>query len=158
MANLNKVMLMGNITRDIQTKYTPNQTMVADFGIAMNRRYKTQSGEEKEEVTFIDCTAFGRTAEVINQYFTKGKPIFIEGRLKYDQWEDKQGGGKRSKISVVVDHFQFIGGDRDGGGGERQERGSARPQQQRRGPEANDAAGSEPFPDEQQFKDDDIPF
>src|SRR6185369_17771062 len=116
MASYNKVILMGNLTRDPQMKYLPSQTAVVEFGLACNRRYKTQSGEQKEEVTFVDCTAFGRTGEVINQYFTKGKPIFIEGRLKYDQWEDKQGGGKRSKITVVIDNFQFIGG-RDGGGG-----------------------------------------
>src|SRR3954452_21411670 len=116
MASFNKVILMGNLTRDPQLKYLPSQTAVTEFGLACNRKFKTQAGEDKEEVTFVDCTAFGRTGEVINQYFTKGKLIFIEGRLKYDQWEDKQGGGKRSKITVVVDNFQFIGG-RDGGGG-----------------------------------------
>src|SRR4051794_41599148 len=116
MASYNKVILMGNLTRDPQMKYLPSQTAVVEFGLACNRKYKTQSGEDKEEVTFVDCTAFGRTGEVINQYFTKGKPIFIEGRLKYDSWEDKQGGGKRSKITVVIDNFQFVGG-RDGGGG-----------------------------------------
>src|SRR5678810_245055 len=116
MASFNKVILMGNLTRDPQLKYLPSQTAVVEFGLACNRRYKTQSGEQKEEVTFVDCTAFGRTGEVINQYFTKGKPIFIEGRLKYDSWEDKQGGGKRSKITVVIENFQFVGG-RDGGGG-----------------------------------------
>src|SRR3954449_3807365 len=115
MASYNKVILMGNLTRDPQMKYLPSQTAVVEFGLACNRKYKTQSGEQKEEVTFVDCTAFGRTGEVINQYFTKGKPIFIEGRLKYDQWEDKQGGGKRSKITVVIENFQFVGG-RDGGG------------------------------------------
>ena len=118
MASYNKVILMGNLTRDPQMKYLPSQTAVVEFGLACNRRYKTQSGEQKEEVTFVDCTAFGRTGEVINQYFTKGKPIFIEGRLKYDSWEDKQGGGKRSKITVVIENFQFVGGrDGDGGGG-----------------------------------------
>src|SRR3954452_15982529 len=116
MASYNKVLLMGNLTRDPALKYLPNQTPVVDFGVACNRKFKTQSGEEREEVTFVDCSVFGRTAEVINQYCQKGKPIFIEGRLKYDQWEDKQGGGKRSKLSVHIDNFQFIGG-RDGGGG-----------------------------------------
>src|SRR3954449_4589368 len=116
MASYNKVILMGNLTRDPQMKYLPSQTAVTEFGLACNRKFKTQAGEDKEEVTFVDCTAFGRTGEVINQYFTKGKPIFIEGRLKYDQWEDKQGGGKRSKITVVVENFQFVGG-RDGAGG-----------------------------------------
>src|SRR3954462_6859432 len=119
MASYNKVILMGNLTRDPQMKYLPSQTAVVEFGLACNRKYKTQSGEDKEEVTFVDCTAFGKTGEVINQYFQKGKPIFIEGRLKYDSWEDKQGGGKRSKLVVIVENFQFIGG-RDGapsGGG-----------------------------------------
>src|SRR3982751_7089247 len=116
MASYNKVILMGNLTRDPQMKYLPSQTAVVEFGLACNRKYKTQSGEQKEEVTFLDCTAFGRTGEVINQYFTKGKPIFIEGRLKYDSWDDKQGGGKRSKITVVIESFEFVGG-RDGGGG-----------------------------------------
>ena len=117
MASYNKVQLMGNLTRDPQLKYLPNsQTPVAEFGIACNRKFKTAQGEERDEVTFVDISAFGKTGELINQYFTKGKPIFIEGRLKYDQWEDKQGGGKRSKLTVVVNNFQFIGG-RDGGGG-----------------------------------------
>ena len=165
MASYNKVILMGNLTRDPQMKYLPSQTAVVEFGLACNRRYKTQSGEQKEEVTFVDCTAFGRTGEVINQYFTKGKPIFIEGRLKYDQWEDKQGGGKRSKLSVVAENFQFIGG-RDGGGGggggggrsvegddQRTDRMPPRgqPVQGRPAPQA-------PFDDSQQFKDEDIPF
>lgn len=181
MASYNKVLLMGNLTRDPALKYLPSQTPVVEFGLACNRKYKTQSGEQKEEVTFVDCSAFGRTAEVINQYFTKGKPIFIEGRLKYDQWEDKQGGGKRSKLSVHIDSFEFVGG-RDGGGapgggggdgGYGDEapppRSAARPPQQNRGPSRpappqqrsqapSEPAAEQPFPDEQQFKDDDIPF
>src|SRR5215210_3459607 len=116
MASFNQVILMGNLTRDPQLKFLPSQTPVAEFGVACNRKFTTAQGEQREEVTFVDCTAFGKTAENINKYFTKGKPIFIDGRLKYDQWEDKQGGGKRSKLTVVVNNFQFIGG-RDGGGG-----------------------------------------
>ena len=108
-SGFNKVILMGNLTRDPQLKYLPSQTAVAEFGLAANRRFKTQAGEDREEVLFVDCSAFGKTGELINQYFTKGKPIFIEGRLKYDSWEDKQGGGKRSKLTVVVENFQFIG-------------------------------------------------
>ena len=177
MASYNKVILMGNLTRDPQLKYLPSQTAVAEFGLACNRKFKTQAGEDKEEVTFVDCTAFGRTGEVINQYFTKGKPIFIEGRLKYDQWEDKQGGGKRSKITVVVENFQFVGG-RDGQGGGPGGGGMShddagppehydqRPQRQppSRGPAParsapRPAASQEPpFSEDQQFKDDDIPF
>src|SRR5947208_2325096 len=116
MANYNKVLLMGNLTRDPQLKYLPNQTPVVDFGMAINRRFKGADGQDRDEVCFVDCSAFARTAEVINQYFQKGKPIFIEGRLKYDSWEDKNGGGKRSRLVVIVDRFEFIGG-KDGGGG-----------------------------------------
>ena len=115
MASVNKVILVGNMTRDPQLKYLPSQTPVVEFGLAMNRRFKTASGEDREEVCFVDCAAFGRAAEVINQYCQKGKLIYVEGRLKLDQWEDKQGGGKRSKLSVVVENFQFLGA-REGGG------------------------------------------
>ncbi len=115
MANFNQVILMGNVTRDPQLRHLPSQTVVADFGLACNRRYRTAQGEDREEVTFVDCAAFGKQAEVIKQYCQKGKPLFIQGRLKYDTWEDKQGGGKRSKLSVVVENFQFIG-SRDGSG------------------------------------------
>ncbi len=132
MASFNKVILMGNLTRDPQLKYLPSQTAVVEFGLACNRRFKTQAGEDKEEVTFVDCTAFGRTGEVINQYFTKGKPIFIEGRLKYDQWDDKTSGAKRSKLSVVVENFQFVGGpeDRDRQGGDHPFGGATRSRQE----------------------------
>ncbi len=166
MASFNKVILMGNLTRDPQLKYLPSQTPVADFGLAMNRRFKGQNGEDREEVTFVDCSAFSKTAELINQYFTKGKPIFIEGRLKYDSWEDKQGGGKRSRLLVVVENFQFVGG-RDGGGGSGGERShdgdEQRPQRSApRGAPASHGAGrpapEPPFDDSQQFKEDDIPF
>ncbi len=141
MASYNKVILMGNLTRDPQLRYLPSQTAIVEFGLACNRKFRTQSGEDREEVTFVDCSAFAKTAELINQYFTKGKPIFVEGRLKYDQWEDKNGGGKRNKLTVHVDNFQFIGG-RDGGaqggapsgGGEGYEGGQDAPQSYNRGP------------------------
>src|SRR4028119_1570940 len=119
MASFNKVILLGNLTRDPQLKYLPSQTAVAEFGLAVNRKFRTQNGEDREEVTFIDCSAFAKQAELINQYFSKGKPIFIEGRLKYDSWEDKQGGGKRSKLTVAVDTFQSIAGPARGGPGRR---------------------------------------
>jgi len=109
MPALNKVMLIGNLTRDPQTKQLPSNTALVEFGLAMSRRFKTQNGEEKEEVCFVDCTAFGKQAEVIAQYRARGKPIFIVGRLKYDTWDDKNGGGRRSKLSVVVENFQFLG-------------------------------------------------
>ena len=118
MASFNKVILLGNLTRDPELKYTPNQSAVCQFGLACNRKFKSAQGEDREEVTFVDCTAFGKQAEVISNYCQKGKQVMIDGRLKYDQWEDKQGGGKRSKLSVVVEGIQFIGGKPDGGGGQ----------------------------------------
>ena len=113
MPSFNKVVLMGNLTRDPQLKHLPSNLVVAEFGLACNRRYRTAAGEDKEEVAFVDCAAFGRQAETIGQYCTKGKPLFVEGRLKYDSWDDKNGGGKRSKLTVAVDHFQFIGAKGD---------------------------------------------
>ena len=96
MASFNQVILLGNLTRDPQLRYTPSQMAVCDFGIACNRKFKGADGQMREEVTFVDCTAWGKQADVINQWMTKGKPIFIQGRLKLDTWEDKNGGGKRS--------------------------------------------------------------
>src|SRR5438067_9994889 len=116
MANFNKIILVGNLTRDPQLKYLPSQMAVVDFGLAVNHKFKTKTGEDHEEVLFIDCSCFGKGAEIINQYCTKGKQLLVEGRLKYDTWEDKQGGGKRSKHSVVVEQFQFLGGGQGGGG------------------------------------------
>ena len=113
MASFNKVILLGNLTRDPQMKYLPSQTPVTEFGLAVNRKFRTQAGEDREEVTFVDCTAFAKQAELIQQYFNKGKPIFIEGRLKYDTWEDKTTRAKRSKLTVVVENFQFIGAKQD---------------------------------------------
>jgi len=121
MASFNKVMLMGNLTRDVELRQTPNGNQsVANFGIACNRKFKTQSGEEREEVTFVDCEAWGRTGEVMKEYLSKGRPVFIEGRLKLDSWEDKEG-KKQSKLRVVVENFQFIDSKSGGGsgGGER---------------------------------------
>lgn len=116
MANLNKVMLMGNLTRDIELRHTNSNLAIAKIGLAVNRRWKSESGEQREETTFVDCEAFGRTAEVMSQYLAKGRPVFIEGRLKLDQWEDKEG-QKRSKMVVVVEGFQFIDSKPGGGGG-----------------------------------------
>ena len=117
MPSFNRVTLMGNVTRDPQIKHLPSNTTVADFGLAMSRRYKTAAGEDREEVCFVDCSAFGRQAEVIGQYCRKGKPLFVEGRLKFDQWDDKTSGARRNKISVVVENFQFVGGPGDGENG-----------------------------------------
>ena len=116
MASFNKVILMGNLTRDPELKYTPKGTAIAKIGMAVNRKWKTESGEDREEVTFVDVDAFGRTAEVIGQHFKKGRPILVEGRLKTDSWDDKQSGQKRSKLGVVLESFQFIGGKSEDGG------------------------------------------
>jgi len=167
MANFNKVILMGNLTRDPQLRYLPSQMALAEFGLAVSRKWRTPQGEDREEVLFVDCTAWGKQAETINQYCQKGKNIFIEGRLKLDQWEDKQGGGKRYKISVVVESFQFIGA-RDPNaappsGGNATENRPARPAPPRpaQAPEAPappPEAQAPPISDEPQFKDEDIPF
>src|SRR5689334_19745764 len=115
MANFNKVILAGNLTRDPEVRYTPKGTAIAKLGMAINRTWKTDTGETKEEVTFVDVDAFGRQAEVISQYLKKGRPILVEGRLKLDQWDDKQTGQKRSRLGVVLESFQFMdsGGDRE---------------------------------------------
>src|SRR5947209_18489785 len=116
MRGFNKVILAGNLTRDPQLKYLPSQMAVVEFGLAMNRKWRTAEGQDREEVCFVDCSAFGKTGETINQYCLKGKPLLVEGRLKLDQWEDKQGGGKRSRLTVVVETVSFVGGPSDGGG------------------------------------------
>jgi single-strand DNA-binding protein len=116
MASYNKVLLMGNLTRDVQIKSTAGNQSVADISIAVNRKFKTKDGQDREEVTFVDCECWGPRAEVIAKYFSKGKPIFIEGRLKLDSWEDKDG-QKRSKMRVVIDDFQFVESRSGGGGG-----------------------------------------
>ena len=117
MASLNKVMIIGNLTRDPEIKYTPKGTAIADIGLAVNRNYTTESGEKREEVTFIDVTLWGRTAEIVGEYCKKGRPLFVEGRLQLDQWDDKQTGQKRSKLKVVGDNIQLLGGREGGGGG-----------------------------------------
>jgi single-strand DNA-binding protein len=163
MVGFNRVMLMGNLTRDPQVKTLPNQTVLAEFGLACNRKFKTADGEDRQETTFVDCTAFGRQAEVIGEWCQKGKAIFVEGRLKYDSWDDKNGGGKRSKLAVVVENFQFIGG-RDAAGaaapasGNEYDQRPARPAPGRAPQAQPDAQPQPPISNEPQFKDDDIPF
>lgn len=105
--SFNKVFLMGNLTRDVELRHTSSNTAIGKFGLAVNRRYRTASGEQREDVLFIDCDAFGRTAEVMAQYLAKGRRVLIEGRLKLDQWEDKDG-NRRSAIRVTVESFQFV--------------------------------------------------
>lgn len=150
MANFNKVFLMGNLTRDIELKHIPSGMAVANIGIAVNDRWKDKdSGEWQERANFVDCEAWGRTAEVMHQYLAKGRPVFIEGRLKLDTWQDKDG-SNRSKLRVVVENFQFIdsrggGGDSGGGGGQPAYSGSSG---------GSASAGGQHQP----ISDDDIPF
>src|SRR6185369_14188233 len=117
MASFNKVILVGNLTRDPELRYTPKGTAIAKIGLAVNRVWTNEAGEKKEEVTFVDVDVFGRTAENVGQYMRKGRPILIEGRLKLDQWDDKATGAKRSKLGVVAETVQFLGSATGGGEG-----------------------------------------
>lgn len=118
MPNLNKVMLMGNLTRDPEIKYTPKGTAIAQIGLAVNRVFTLpESGEKREEVTFIDVEAYGKQAETIGEYCKKGRPLYVEGRLRLDTWDDKASGQKRSKLKVVLESFQFLGSREGGPGG-----------------------------------------
>ena len=119
MANYNRVLLMGNLTRDPELSFTPSNMPMCKFGLAVNRQWTDKnSNERREETTFVDCVAWARQAETIKQYMSKGKPIFVEGRLSYSSWENQEG-QKRSKLEVVVERFQFIGGGGGTGGGGR---------------------------------------
>jgi single-strand DNA-binding protein len=152
MANFNKVILAGNLTRDPEVRYTPKGMAIAKFGMAINRTWKSESGESKEEVTFVDIDAFGRQAEVISQYCKKGSPLLVEGRLRLDQWDDKQTGQKRSKLGIVVEGFQFLGTGRgDGAGGGSRSSAPSAPPSAPSSPDAPEPEG--PAPEE-----DDVPF
>lgn len=129
MPSYNKIILIGNLTRDPEVRVTPKGTAICQFSIAVNRQFKGEDGSTRDDTTFVDIEAWGKTGENIGKYFTKGKPIFVDGRLKLDSWEDKTTGQKRTKLKVVCEQFQFIGG-KDGGaatGGEAGEDRSAPP-------------------------------
>ena len=115
--NYNKVIFGGRLTRDVETKTLPSGAEIAELGLAASSTWKTKEGEKKEEVCFVDAVAFGRTAEVLAQYFKKGHRILVEGKLKYEQWEDKKGGGRRTRLKVQIESFQFVEKS-DGAGGE----------------------------------------
>jgi single-strand DNA-binding protein len=117
MASFNKVILLGNLTRDPEVRYTPKGTAVTELGMAVNRVYTAENGEKREETTFVDVTLWGRTAEIAGEYLKKGRPVFIEGRLQLDTWDDKQSGQKRSKLKVVGEGLQLLGGRPGAGGG-----------------------------------------
>jgi single-strand DNA-binding protein len=153
MANVNKVILIGNCTRDPEVRYTPKGTAVADIGLAMNRYFSSDGGERREETTFVDVTLWGRQAEVAGEYLKKGRPVYIEGRLQMDSWDDKNTGQKRTKLKIVGEQMQLLG-SRDSGG-------SSSPPQQRS--ESNFTESSNQNSggnDGAQFdtEDDDIPF
>ncbi|HIG81683.1 MAG TPA: single-stranded DNA-binding protein [Verrucomicrobiales bacterium] len=165
MPNYNKVILMGNLTRDPEVKYTSGGTAIAKLGMAINRTWTNKEGQKQEETTFVDVDAFGRQAEVIGQYLKKGRPVMIEGRLKLDQWDDKQTGQKRSKLGVTLEGFQFLdsgggGGGAGGGGGggyQSQSSGGGGYQSQSNAPAASTTSSSNAsaanIPE-----DDDVPF
>ncbi|HEY2343997.1 MAG TPA: single-stranded DNA-binding protein [Chthoniobacteraceae bacterium] len=169
MPNLNKVMLMGNLTRDPEIKYTPKGTAVTEFGLAVNRVYTSESGEKKEETTFVDISMWGRQAEIAAEYLKKGRPVYIEGRLKLDSWDDKQTGQKRSKLRVVGETLQFLGSREGGGGGGggggdysggESEAPAAPPQRSAQRPPPRPAPPPRPpaDPDLDTAEEDDIPF
>jgi len=124
MPNLNKVQLMGNLTRDPEVRYTPKGTAVTDIGLAINRSYSSDEGERREETTFVAITFWSTLAEIIGEYMKKGRPLYGEGRLQLDTWEDKTTGQQRSRLKVVGENFQFLGGREDGGGGGGSSRGT----------------------------------
>jgi len=157
MANYNKVLLMGNLTRDPELRYTPKGQAVAKLGLAVNRRYTTESGEAREETTFVDIDAWGKQAEVICQYCKKGRPLFVEGRLKLDQWDDKTTGQKRSQLRVVLEGFQFVGGAPAEGGGSPAP-GVARPPARATAPKPAESASAEAGADGPPPEEDDVPF
>jgi single-strand DNA-binding protein len=153
MANLNRVLLIGNLTRDPELRYTPKGTAVTEIGLAVNRIYSGEDGEKKEETTFVDVTLWARQAEVAGQYLKKGRPVFIEGRLQLDTWDDKQTGQKRSRLRVVAENLQLLGSRPEG------ETSSAPPSSHRRSPSTSaPAARPEPRDPDLDAEPDDIPF
>jgi len=152
MASFNKVILVGNLTRDPELRYTPKGMAIAKIGLAVNRNWTNEAGEKKEEVTFVDVDIFGRTAENVAQYMKKGRPILIEGRLRLDQWDDKQTGQKRSRLGVVAETVQFLGSATGGG---REDGGGEAPPRRQPAPSAPAPSSAEP---DMPPPDDDVPF
>lgn len=163
MPSLNKVLLMGNLTRDPELRVTPKGTPICQFSLAINRQFKMESGESREEVIFVDIEAWGKQGETIAKYVTKGRPLYVEGRLKLDQWEDKNTKEKKSKMRVVLEQFQFLGDSRGGGGagggggaapaGEFDQTGGGSPERHAPPPRSGGAK-----PASQENLDEDVPF
>jgi len=166
MANFNKVYLIGNLTRDPELRVTPKGTAICQFGLAVNRSFKDESGSTRDETTFVDIEAWGRQGETISKYCQRGRPLFVEGRLKLDQWEDKASGQKRSRLKVVLEGFQFLGGRGDGaeggsggpGGGGSSYGGESGYQRSAPPPRAAAAPAPSPMSNEPDGVDDDVPF
>ena len=162
MASYNRVILMGNLTRDPEVRYLPSNMAVVDIGLAVNERYQDkQSGEWLDRANFFDCTAFGKSAESIGRFFSKGRPILIEGKLRLDQWDDKQTGQKRSKVKIIIDQWNFCdsrsGGDGGGGSGGNRSYGGNQGGGNRGGG-APAGGGYDSGPAHQPIEEDDIPF
>jgi single-strand DNA-binding protein len=163
MASLNKVMLIGNLTRDPELRVTPKGTAICQFGLAVNRQFKDESGATRDETTFVDIEAWGKQGETVAKFCTKGKPLFVEGRLKLDTWDDKTSGQKRSKMKIVLENFQFLGGREGGEGG-----GASRAAGSSAGDEGVDQTierhtppprvNTKPTPPPQDNIDEDVPF
>ena len=161
MAYLNKVFLIGNLTRDPELRVTPKGTAICQFGIAVNRQFKDESGATRDETTFVDIEAWGKQGELVSKYLSKGSLAMVEGRLKLDQWEDKTSGQKRSKIKVVLDNVQFLssrGGSGGGGGGAPMgEEGGDSPSPERHSPPSRGGGSPKPGPAAGNI-DEDVPF
>lgn len=158
MPSLNKVLLMGNLTRDPELRVTPKGTSICQFSLAINRQFKMESGESREEVIYVDVEAWGKQGETIAKYVTKGRPLYVEGRLRLDQWEDKNTKEKRSRMKVVLEQFQFLGEGRGGGGGgsssgEYDQTGGSAPERHSPPPRTGGAK-----PASQENLDEDVPF
>jgi len=153
MASFNKVILLGNLTRDPEVRYTPKGSAVCDLGIAINRQYTLDSGEKREEVTFVDVVLWSRLAEIAGEYLKKGRPIFIEGRLQLDTWDDKQSGQKRSKLRVIGETMQLLGSRPSGGTTPAEASEGDRPSRPAEKPQPPPKSGAPAEPD-----DDEIPF
>jgi len=161
MASFNKVILMGNLTRDPEMRVTPNGLSICKLGLALNRVYSTKDGERKEETTFVDVDSFGKQAEVLSKYLRKGSPLMLEGRLRLDQWESD--GQKRSKLNVVLENFQFVGGRDDGsgsgsGGGYESSSPPPRRSADSGGASSSSSSSSSSGSDAEDTLDEDVPF
>jgi len=156
MANVNKVILIGNVTRDPEVKFTSKGSAVTDIGLAINRNYTLDNGEKREETTFVDVELWGRLAEIAGEYAKKGRPLYVEGRLRMDTWEDKASGQKRSRMKVVGENLQLLGGRTEGGGGRPSSGGGEHESHEAPAPRRTGPPPSRPAPSSE--PDDDIPF